>query len=138
MCVYKYLITYFRKPIIREHEQDIFESVGIDESLATELIVDSNGDDFKEITKKIANNPEVADKPKVEDRIKEVRRRGKNCKAAKKSREKQIKHMQNLRETHKQLSAELSELERWHRKCQVCMYNFHANSVKIFCFLRLT
>ena len=45
---------------------------------------------------------------------------------------KQINHMQNLRETHKQLSAELSELERWRRKCQVCMLNFHANSVKIF------
>ena len=105
----------FRKSIIRDDVKDIFDSAGIDESLAAEVIVDSKIDNFKEIVAKIA------EKPEDKDRIKEVRRQGKNRNAAKKSRKNMLERMRNLRETNKRLHAELFELERWDKKCQVSM-----------------
>ena len=86
--------------------KDIFSSAGIDEQKASQVIVDSNIDNFRE------NVSKISDKPELKERLKEVRRQGKNRNAAKKSRKNMLERMRRLRETHKSLTDQLSHLKR--------------------------
>ena len=95
--------------------KEIFYSAGIDESKASQVIVDSSIDNFRE------NMANFADEPEMKERLKEVRRQGKNRNAAKKSRKNMLERMRNLKETHQRLSGELSKLKEMDKKCQVNM-----------------
>ena len=70
------------------------------------------------------NVSKIADEPELKERLKEVRRQGKNRNAAKKSRKNMLERMRRLRETHKRKSDELAALVQMDRKCQVKMRIF--------------
>ena len=91
----------------------ILNSSGIDEKVATDFIVDSPIDSFRENISKLPAGPEV------KDRLKEVRRQGKNRTAAKKSRQNQMARMSQLRERHKSLTKQLSDIKHIEKKIQV-------------------
>ena len=108
----------------------ILNSSGIDEKVATDFIVDSPIDSFRENISKLPAGPEV------KDRLKEVRRQGKNRTAAKKSRQNQMARMSQLRERHKSLTKQLSDIKHIEKKIQVrknieCMNNAPGNKFVI-------
>ena len=108
-------------------------SSGIDEKVASDFIVDSPIDSFRENISKLPAGPEG------KDRLKEARRQGKNRNAAKKSRQNQMARMSQLRERHKSLTKHLSDIKCVEEKIQVrqnieCMEN---TSVKMIFVLKI-
>ena len=101
MCFSNRFYCVFRKPTIPEDIKDVFLSAGIDEQKAADVVVYSNIDSFRE------NCSKIADKPELKERLKEVRRQGKNRNAAKKSRKNQLERMKNMREEFHRASTEL-------------------------------
>ena len=91
----------------------ILESSGIDEKNASDFIVDSSIDSFRENISKL---PGAAN---IKDGLKEARRQGKNRNAAKKSRQNQLERMRCLRERHASLTKELADVILAEKKCQV-------------------
>jgi len=101
------------KPVIPEDVKDIFQTAGIDEQKASQVIVNSNIDNFRE------NVSRISDKPELKERLKEVRRQGKNRNAAKKSRKNMLERMRRLRETHRCLLDQLSYLKSAVKRNQI-------------------
>ena len=103
----------FRKPLIPSDLRPILESSGINEKNASDFIVDSSIDSFRENISKL---PAAAN---IKDGLKEARRQGKNRNAAKKSRQNQLERMRRLRETHASKTKELADIKFMEKKCQV-------------------
>ena len=61
----------------------------------------------------------ISDKQEEKDRLREIRRKGKNRNAAKKSRRVMLERMDKLRSDHKRLSENLGSIKYWERKIQV-------------------
>merc|ERR1712218_746589 len=99
------------KPTIPGDIKCVFLSAGIDEQKATDIVVKSNIDSFRE------NCSKIADKPELKERLKEVRRQGKNRNAAKKSRKNQLERMKNMREEFQRASTELRDKQKAVERC---------------------
>lgn len=106
-------IYFSRKPIIPDDVKDMFNSAGIDETIASEVIVHSTIDAFRE------NVSKIADKLELKERLKEVRRKGKNRNAAKKSRLNMLERMRILRERKKELTDKLAKIKGTVQKIHV-------------------
>ena len=91
----------------------LLNSSGIDEKVASDFIVDSPIDSFRENISKLTAGADI------KDRLKEARRQGKNRNAAKKSRQNQMARMSRLRERHKSLTKELADIQFMAKKVQV-------------------
>ena len=106
-------LCHFRKPLIPPDLRPILNSSGIDEKVASDFIVDSPIDSFRENISKLPAGPEI------KDRLKEARRQGKNRNAAKKSRQNQLERMRRLKERHAFLTKKLAAIKLMEKKCQV-------------------
>ena len=113
MCNDNIPSCYFRKPLIPPDLRPILNSSGIDEKVASDFIVDSPIDSFRENISKLPAGPEI------KDRLKEARRQGKNRNAAKKSRQNQLERMRRLKERHAFLTKKLAAIQLMEKKCQV-------------------
>ena len=78
--------------------KDLLRSAGLDEQTSPKVIVDCNIDNFRK------NCAKIADVPEIKKKLMELRRKGKNRNAAKKSRQNMLKRMNNIRRTHQRLS----------------------------------
>ena len=103
--------SIFRKPIIPDDVKNMFVSAGLDEQKAAELVVYSNLDTFKETC--------LLFEPASKERLKEVRRRGKNISALQSTRKNEKERIGNLRNRIRRASIELNEKQTSWAKCKV-------------------
>ena len=101
------------KPMIPDEIKAVFLSAGIDEQNAADVVVYSNIDNFRKNCLKIADNSEV------KERLKKVRRQGKNCNSAKKSRKNRIERIEKMREEFQRESKKVKDNQKTMAKYQV-------------------
>ena len=101
------------KATIPDDIKDVFLSVGIDEQNAPDVIVYSNIEDFRENCSNITDNSEL------KERLKKVRRQGRNRNSAEKSRTNRIERIKGMREEFQRELKKLKDNQKTMAKYQV-------------------